>query len=115
MDTAVTSCNSDLASDQSDVTASHAGHGSVMKALWHGVPMVLVPWGRDQPGVAARAQRLEVALVIPRKELSATAVAAAVQEVTTNSAYREAARRHSARLRLSDPVAVACEALEVGL
>ena len=27
---------------------SHAGHGSVMKALWHGRPMVLVPWGRDQ-------------------------------------------------------------------
>jgi UDP:flavonoid glycosyltransferase YjiC (YdhE family) len=32
----------------------HAGHGSVMKGLWSGVPMVLVPWGRDQPGVAAR-------------------------------------------------------------
>jgi UDP:flavonoid glycosyltransferase YjiC (YdhE family) len=31
---------------------SHAGHGIVMKALYHGVPMVLVPWGRDQPGVA---------------------------------------------------------------
>lgn len=27
---------------------SHAGHGSVMRALWHGVPMILVPWGRDQ-------------------------------------------------------------------
>jgi UDP:flavonoid glycosyltransferase YjiC (YdhE family) len=24
---------------------SHAGHGSVMKALWFGRPMVLVPWG----------------------------------------------------------------------
>ncbi len=94
---------------------SHAGHGSVMKALWHGVPMVLVPWGRDQPGVAARARRLGVAMVIPRDELSAEAVAAAVQEVTTNPAYRESARRHSARLRLTDPLAIACEALEVGL
>src|SRR5205807_906461 len=26
---------------------SDAGHGSVMKALWYGRPMVLVPWGRD--------------------------------------------------------------------
>ncbi len=94
---------------------SHAGHGSVMKALWYGVPMVLVPWGRDQPGVAARAERLGVATVIPRGDLSADAVAAAVQEVTTNPAHREAALRHSARLRLTDPVAVACEALEVGL
>jgi len=34
---------------------SHAGHGVVLKSLDYGVPMVLVPWGRDQPGVAARA------------------------------------------------------------
>ena len=94
---------------------SHAGHGSVMKALRHGVPMVLVPWGRDQPGVAARAQRLGVAIVIPREELDADAVTAAIQEVTTTPAYRERAGRHSARLRLTDPVAVACDALEVGL
>jgi UDP:flavonoid glycosyltransferase YjiC (YdhE family) len=64
---------------------------------------------------AARAQRLGGAMVIPREQLSSEAVAAAVQEVTTNPAYRESARRHSARLRLTDPVAVACAALEVGL
>ncbi len=48
----------------------HAGHGSVMKALWGGVPMVLVPWTRDQPGVAARAECLGVAKVVRRQELS---------------------------------------------
>src|SRR5215470_1148833 len=36
---------------------SHAGHGVVLKALYYGVPMVLVPLGRDQPGVAARPRR----------------------------------------------------------
>ena len=86
-----------------------------MKALWHGVPMVLVPWGRDQPGVAARAKRLGVATVIPREDLSAEAIANAVLELTTNSDYLDSARRHSDRLRLTDPVAVACQALEVGL
>ena len=45
---------------------SHAGHGSVMKALWHGRPTVLMPWGREQPGVAARAQALGVAEVVQR-------------------------------------------------
>jgi UDP:flavonoid glycosyltransferase YjiC (YdhE family) len=94
---------------------SHAGHGSVMKALWHGVPMVLVPWGRDQPGVADRAERLGVASVIPRGDLSADTIAARVQDVTKSAGYREAAMRHSARLRLTDPVAVACDALELGL
>ena len=97
--------------ERSVALVSHAGHGSVMKALWHGVPMVLVPWGRDQPGVAARAQRLGVAVVIPREELSADGVAAAIQDVTTNPAYRDSARLHAARLQRTDPVALACEAL----
>jgi UDP:flavonoid glycosyltransferase YjiC (YdhE family) len=35
---------------------SHAGHGVVLRALYDGVPMVLVSWGRDQPGVAARVE-----------------------------------------------------------
>lgn len=46
------------------VRISHAGHGSVMKGLWSGVPIVLVPWGRDQPGVAARAERIGIARVV---------------------------------------------------
>ena len=54
---------------------SHAGHGSVMKALWIGRPMVLVPWGRDQPGVAARAAALGVAKVVPRVAASAESLA----------------------------------------
>jgi len=52
----------------SRLVISHAGHGIVMKALYHGVPMILVPWGRDQPGVAARAEALGVATVIRRDE-----------------------------------------------
>ena len=34
---------------------THAGHGTVMAGLRHGVPMVCVPLGRDQPVNAARA------------------------------------------------------------
>lgn len=94
------------------VLVSHAGHGSVMKALWHGVPMVLVPWGRDQPGVSARAERLGAARVLTRDKLHADMLADAVTEVMNNPVYHAAARRHSARLRQSDPIALAVEALE---
>jgi UDP:flavonoid glycosyltransferase YjiC (YdhE family) len=58
---------------------SHAGHGVVLKALYYGVPMVLVPLGRDQPGVAARAWALGVAEVIPRDALSDARLAKAVE------------------------------------
>ena len=34
-----------------------ASHGTVMSALRHGVPLVVVPWAADQPGVAWRVSR----------------------------------------------------------
>ena len=82
---------------------SHAGHGSVMKALWHGTPMVLVPWGRDQPGVAARAQALGVAEVVPRDDAVVQTLAAAIGRVLSSPAQRDAAASHAARLRTGDP------------
>ena len=49
---------------RSCLLVSNAGPGVVAKALYHSVPMVLVPWDRDQPGVAARAAALGVAEVL---------------------------------------------------
>jgi len=91
---------------------SHAGHGSVMKALWHGCPMVLVPWGRDQPGVAARAEALGVAEVVPRDQASARSLSAAIDRALTDPSMKEAAGRHASRLRGTDPPAKAADLLE---
>lgn len=97
---------------RSTLLVSHAGHGSVMKAMWHGVPMVLVPWGRDQPGVAARAATLGVAQVVQRESLSETTMSAAVGRVLDDEHFSAAARAVSSRLRQQDPVARACELVE---
>ena len=91
---------------------SHAGHGSVMKALWHGCPMVLVPWGRDQPGVAARAAALGVADVVHRDVATPQALATAIDRVTASEEMRTIASRHSARLRATDPPATAASLIE---
>ena len=91
---------------------SHAGHGSVMKALWHGRPMVLVPWGRDQPGVAARASALGVAEVVPREEASEQTLTIAIDRALSDIHIKEAAARHSARLRATDPPATAASLIE---
>lgn len=90
---------------------SHAGHGSVMKALWHGRPMVLVPWGRDQPGVAARAEALGVAEVVPC-ELAAATLPSAVERVMGSAGMAAAAAAHSERLRATDPPGLAASLLE---
>lgn len=91
---------------------SHAGHGSVMKALWHGRPMVLVPWGRDQPGVAARAAALGVARVVARDSVSVESIGDAIDLVLASESMQQAAERHAARLRATDPAAVAASLLE---
>jgi len=98
--------------ERAELLISHAGHGSVMKALWHGRPMVLIPWGRDQPGVAARAQALGVADVVPRTEATRETLAAAVDRVSVNAEMRNTAATHSARLRATDPPARAAARIE---
>jgi UDP:flavonoid glycosyltransferase YjiC (YdhE family) len=98
--------------DRGVLLVSHAGHGSVMKALWHGRPMVLVPWGRDQPGVAARAEGLRVAQVVSRDDASREALSAAIDRVMTDQVMGERAARHASRLQATDPKATAASLLE---
>ena len=98
--------------EQARVTVTHAGIGSVTKSLWYGVPLVLVPWGRDQPGVAARAQRLGAARIVDRSSLTRDAIDVALHEVLDDPSYAQAARSISERWQQLDPVAAACERLE---
>jgi UDP:flavonoid glycosyltransferase YjiC (YdhE family) len=94
---------------QSRLFLSPAGHGAVMKALYYGVPMVLIPLGSDQPGVAARAEHLGVAQVISRAECTDERLKLAIHEVLNRPKYRQQAQVVSRRLQSSDPVSIACD------
>jgi len=61
--------------------------------------MVLVPWDRDQPGVAARAEALGVAAVLPRNALTPNALADAIRTVLDTPSYAMLARHHGERIR----------------
>jgi UDP:flavonoid glycosyltransferase YjiC (YdhE family) len=98
--------------ERGSMLVSHAGHGSVMKALWYGRPMVLVPWGRDQPGVAARAAALGVAEVVPREVADRRTLSAAADKVLGDSEMRARAEAHSSRLKSTDPPASAVSRIE---
>jgi UDP:flavonoid glycosyltransferase YjiC (YdhE family) len=50
---------------QADLFVTHAGHGSVMAALNHGVPMLCLPPGADQPRNAAKVAELGLGEVLP--------------------------------------------------
>ena len=90
----------------------HAGHGTVMKSLWHGKPMILIPWGRDQPGVAARAEALGVAAVLQPVQATPSVLGATVDEVLASEEMRERATAQSVRLRATDPPEAAAGLLE---
>lgn len=97
---------------RSSIVVNHGGHGIVSKALRYGVPMVLLPWDRDQPGVAARAEKLGVAEVVPRESATPEEVSRAIAKLFEESSFRKAAKFHSQRLASIDSVAVACDLLD---
>ena len=76
-----------------DLVVSHAGSGSVLGALAHGLPMVLLPMGADQPLNAARCQALGVADVLDAVSATPETVRATVTRVLADAGYREAAER----------------------
>ncbi|HEX5199989.1 MAG TPA: glycosyltransferase [Actinoplanes sp.] len=56
-----------------------SGMGIVSKAVAAGVPLVAVPFGRDQPEVARRVQQSGAGVILPAKKLSAARMLAAVR------------------------------------
>jgi len=72
---------------------SHGGSGSVLGALAHGLPQVLVPMGADQPLNAARCEQLGLARVLDPVEATPEQVRDAVSAVLAEPGYRVAAER----------------------
>jgi MGT family glycosyltransferase len=82
---------------ESSVVITHAGHGSVLKALAAGVPLICMPQGRDQKDNTTRVLRLGAGVAMS-KRASEQQIAAAVRAVLDNAAYRRAAQRFAATL-----------------
>ncbi len=98
--------------ERAALCVSQAGHGLVAKCMYYGVPMVLVPWGRDQPAVAGRAEALGIARVVRRNELSPHRLGDAIRAALDDEAMWARCEEHAARLRLRDAPAAACEFIE---
>ncbi len=64
--------------DRAACTVCHAGMGITQKSLAHGVPVVAVPFGRDQPEVATRVQVAGAGVRLPTHKLTPGRLRAAV-------------------------------------
>jgi UDP:flavonoid glycosyltransferase YjiC (YdhE family) len=58
----------------------HSGMGIVQKAIAARVPIVAVPFGRDQPEVSRRVAESGTGVLLKRKDLSAARLKSAVRE-----------------------------------
>ena len=75
------------------LVVSHAGSGSVVGALAHGLPMVLLPLGADQPQNARRCAELGVARVLDAVQATPRGRRAAAAEVLSDPDFRRCAER----------------------
>lgn len=79
------------------LTITHAGHGTAVKSLAAGVPLVCVPLGRDQVEVARHVE-LAGAGVTVSKSASPGTIARAVDRVLHDPSYQRAAQRLAAEI-----------------
>lgn len=77
---------------------THCGHGSTLRPLMAGVPLLCLPLGRDQPDNAARVVAAGAGLRLPKDALAAD-IKSAVQTILAEPAYAIAARTLGARIR----------------
>lgn len=92
-----------------DVVVCHGGMGVTQKALSLGVPVCVVPWGRDQLDTAAHVVEAEAGTRLTRRRLSPARLAAAVEEAR---GCRAGAARVQAGYEATGGAAAAADALE---
>jgi len=91
---------------------NHAGHGSVMAALAHGVPQVCLPaLGADQGIIAGRVEALGAGKALPG-QVEANELRSAVEQVMADPTYREAAERLARLIGREDGATHGASALE---
>ena len=95
-----------------DAVVSHGGSGSVLGALAHGLPLVLLPMGADQPLNAARCQELGLGRALDAIAATPDDVSAAVEAVLSEPSYRSAAERMRDEIAALSAVEHAVELLE---
>lgn len=90
----------------------HAGHGTVMRSLASGVPLVACPAAGDMGENAARVAWAGVGLSLPRRLVTERGIRLAVRRVLSEPRYAERARELAGWAERNDGAAHAADAVE---
>jgi UDP:flavonoid glycosyltransferase YjiC (YdhE family) len=89
----------------------HGGLGTVLRALAHGVPQLLLPLGRDQAFNAGRVEELGAGIRLP-SNASPARIRNALEALLHDPRFPAAAERAARRIAADEPDRTAAEALE---
>ena len=91
---------------------THAGLNTTLEALAQGVPLVAIPIGYDQPGVASRIAYHGVGEFVELGDLSKQRLSELIAKVTSNPSYRDKARWFQNVLREKRGLDIAADIIE---
>ena len=89
-----------------------AGAGTIAQGLAAGRPMLLVPFGHDQPDNAARVERLGASRTVPREAYDARTAAAELRSLLDDPEAPARAEACARTIALERGVDAACDAVE---
>ena len=90
--TLLSSAPHDAVMSEVSLVVTHGGHGTVSRALWHGLPLLVMPMGRDQNDIALRVEAHGAGLVLPR-DASEAELVSALGRLAKEPQFGVAARR----------------------
>ena len=94
------------------LVVTHGGHGTMMRALTYGLPMVVIPGlASDQPVNAAFIEACGVGRALPR-DATAASIRDAVQSVLRDPVSKATARQFGEKLKGADGGAAAADEIE---
>jgi len=97
------------------VNVHQGGSGTTGQALKAGRPMLVVPYGWDQPDNAMRIERLGTGLHVPRTQYTTQSAADALQRLLHEAHFAERAREIGEQMQGEDGLVGACNAIEAVL
>jgi len=86
----VTSAPHNAVMQEAAVVVTHGGHGTVMRALRHGRPMLIIPHGRDQDENAVRVAERGAGLRLPASA-STQEIQSALKQLLEDESFTKAA------------------------
>lgn len=98
--------------ERAELCITHAGINTTLESLSLGVPMVAIPVGFDQPGIAARIVYHGAGESVALASMKTEDLSGAIERVLGDPSYRDTARRFQAAISQTHGLDLAADVLE---